>query len=543
MKRRPWFLILLAALCTLPATAQAHFMWLVVSGEAGKQRLEVYFSESAAPDNAELLAKLQSAKGVALHNGKALALEFKLSETSLSAPLAGDAHEGDAKGIYVASCDYGVISRGGETFLLKYYAQTGPTAASPAWRETLNAKELKFHVTPQLTDQGIRLTATFDGQPAAGAQVVVEGPEMASTELELNEQGEVTFAPQGSGLYSIRARHIERTSGEVGGAKYASIRHYATVALPVANVSADKAAGSLPELPHPVTSFGGAVANGNVYIYGGHQGEAHHYYHEAQSNELWRLNLTGQPEWKKIADGPGLQGLTMVAHGGKLYRLGGFIARNSQDEERDLSSQAAAACFDPQTNVWSDLPALPEPRSSFDAAVLGDTIYVVGGWNMQGADKPQWHKTAYALDLSQPELAWKALPETPFARRALALAAYNGKLYAIGGMQAEGGATTKAAVYDPATKTWAEAPALPGEGMEGFGASAFATGGHLYVSTISGQLLRLAADGASWEKVQHLDRERFFHRMLPVSDHQLIFVGGASMKVGKFSEVDLIPVD
>jgi hypothetical protein len=82
MKRRPWFLILLAALCTLPATAQAHFMWLVVSGEAGKQRLEVYFSESAAPDNAELLAKLQSAKGVALHNGKALALEFKLSETS-----------------------------------------------------------------------------------------------------------------------------------------------------------------------------------------------------------------------------------------------------------------------------------------------------------------------------------------------------------------------------------------------------------------------------------------------------------------------------
>jgi hypothetical protein len=63
------------------------------------------------------------------------------------------------------------------------------------------------------------------------------------------------------------------------------------------------------------------------------------------------------------------------------------------------------------------------------------------------------------------------------------------------------------------------------------------------VSTISGQLLRLAADGASWEKVQHLDRERFFHRMLPVSDHQLIFVGGASMKVGKFSEVDLIPVD
>ena len=110
-------------------------------------------------------------------------------------------------------------------------------------------------------------------------------------------------------------------------------------------------------------------------------------------------------------------------------------------------------------------------------------------------------------------------------------------------MQEKGGPTTKAAVYDPATKTWSEAPALPGEGMEGFGTSAFAVGGHLYVSTISGQLLRLAADGSAWEKVKQLEHERFFHRMLPVAENQLIFLGGASMTVGKFSEVDLITID
>ena len=37
------------------------------------------------------------------------------------------------------------------------------------------------------------------------------------------------------------------------------------------------------------------------------------------------------------------------------------------------------ARFDPESNSWEDLPPLPEGRSSLDAAVVGDTLYVVGG--------------------------------------------------------------------------------------------------------------------------------------------------------------------
>ena len=77
-------------------------------------------------------------------------------------------------------------------------------------------------------------------------------------------------------------------------------------------------------------------------------------------------------------------------------------------------------------------------------------------------------------------------------------------------------------------------------GIEGFGCSAFATGGHLYGSTMKGKLQRLADDGKSWEVIQKLERPRFFHRMLSLSDHQLISVGGASMGIGKFKEVDVI---
>src|SRR5690606_35943585 len=99
-------------------------------------------------------------------------------------------------------------------------------------------------------------------------------------------------------------------------------------------------------------------------------------------------------------------------------------------------------------------------RSSHDAAVVGDTIYVVGGWAMAGDEEHHWHDSAWMMDLSQPKLEWKPLPTTPFHRRALAAAAHNDKLYVIGGMQEEGGPTTRVAIYDPATGTWSEGPSL-----------------------------------------------------------------------------------
>jgi N-acetylneuraminic acid mutarotase len=232
----------------------------------------------------------------------------------------------------------------------------------------------------------------------------------------------------------------------------------------------------------------------------------------------------------------------MVGHGGKLYRIGGFIAKNKDGQEHDLWSLADVACYDPATNRWTEMSPLPQPRSSFDAAVLGDKIYVVGGWQIAGDAENTWHKTAYTLDLSEANPSWQALPEPPLQRRALSVAAHAGKIYAIGGMQREGGPTTRVDIFDPATGSWSEAPRLQGEPMDGFGSAAFATGGRLYVTTYSGKLQRLSQDGTAWEVVRQLERARFFHRLLPLSSTRLIILGGASMEEGKFEEVDLIDV-
>jgi N-acetylneuraminic acid mutarotase len=294
-------------------------------------------------------------------------------------------------------------------------------------------------------------------------------------------------------------------------------------------------------IPQMVTSFGAAIVGDELYIYGGHTGRAHTYYREAQANTLRRLDLKSG-KWKSLGEGPHLQGLAMVGHRGKLYRMGGFTAKNKDGEEHDLHSQATVSQYDPASKMWSVIVPMPEPRSSFDAAVLGDRIFVIGGWQMQGGSESQWAETAYSLNLSGENSQWEALPKPPFQRRALSVAAHDGKIYAIGGMQEKGGPTTAVDIFVVKKNTWTKGPNLQGEPMNGFGSSAFAVDGRLYVSTYNGTLQRLSADGSKFEIVEELDNARFFHRMLPLSKGKLISVGGASMQTGKFEEVDVIDV-
>jgi N-acetylneuraminic acid mutarotase len=298
----------------------------------------------------------------------------------------------------------------------------------------------------------------------------------------------------------------------------------------------------LTELPEPVTSFGGAVLNHRLYIYGGHTGKAHEYSVETQSNALRRLDLQNPGQWETVSTGPRLQGLAMIAYNGALYRIGGFSAHNHKGEESDLRSVADFARYDPQKNQWEDLPAMPVPRSSHDAVLIGDQLFVAGGWAL-GPGDPQWHDSAYVVDLSARKLSWDAIPKPPFKRRALALGQLQGQLYVIGGMQENGKPTTDVDIFNPQSGQWTSGPKIVGDGMEGFGASAWCVGDNLFVSTYSGKLQRLSAGADSWKVVAELKTDRFFHRMLPMDQRRLVLVGGASMTTGKFSELEVVDLE
>jgi N-acetylneuraminic acid mutarotase len=298
---------------------------------------------------------------------------------------------------------------------------------------------------------------------------------------------------------------------------------------------------SLPNLPRAITSFGAVRMGDWVYAYGGHFGKPHHYSIAGQSNQLQRVHMNSNSKWETVATGPKLQGLAMVEHNGVLYRVGGLVARNQESEEQDLYSQPNFARFDPKTGKWESLPPMPEARSSFDAAMLGEKLYVAGGWAMNGeGNESTWLKSAYAVDLSRQPIKWKRLTNPPFERRAVSVGAVNGKIVVVGGIQPNGKVTRDCAVFDPETGKWSDGPKLPSGEMEGFGTACCTVDGQLYVSTISGRLLQFSND--KWEQVRKLRSARFFHQMVPARDASLILIGGANMETGKFSSVDVVDV-
>ncbi|MFK8113108.1 MAG: hypothetical protein AB8B91_12950 [Rubripirellula sp.] len=521
--------------------AEAHFPWVTINEEGQA----VYFFGETPADRAYKLPE-SIAKATVDHISK----DGSFNRIEM-APNQGEDFVGlsSTEALSMQTClaskvTYGVYhgSR------LDYFTQhCGGQLPRQRGDQVSLDKQLELNAELIDTDSGVDVFIRRKGEPLVAAEVrlfCADGEEegVATTDAI----GKVSFSDKQveHGLNGILVGYTsEHEAGTLGAQAYGSVSRYLTATFldpqdfdAKVGVHSDR----YPAVPEMVTSFGAATAGDALYLYGGHTGPAHEYYAEAQASTLRRLDLKNPKSWEDLGNGPRLQGLAMVSHGGKLYRMGGFTAKNTKGEDKDLWSQAGVSCFDTATKQWTEMPSLPEPRSSFDAVVHGNQIIVVGGWKMQGDEEAQWMQTACKLDLSTQPLQWKSLPTPPFQRRALSVAAQDGKVYAIGGMQKEGGPTTRVDVLDLESSTWKRGPDLNGAGMDGFGSSSFSVGGSVYVTTYSGTLQKLASDGDSWETMTQLDNDRFFHRLLPVGQRGLLIVGGASMSSGKYEEIELI---
>lgn len=514
-----------------PLLAQAHFVWIVAGPTSPDGQVHVYFSEEAAPDNPELLARIAHAKLFQSAAGQISELPLVRDKESLAATPSGPGPKA-----FFLSLNYGVLAKGEETFQLRYYAKSYDKADPRVWTAVAQPSALPFEITPRMAGDEVQFEVTWQGKPQADIALTIEAEGIDNIEGTTSERGIFAAKLPAGKTVSIRAKHTENTAGEQDGKAYASVRHYATLSL---MVPAEVTSSKLPNLDPPVTSFGAAIAGDYAYVYGGHLGEAHHYSTEGQSARFARLNLKQPSQWEELAAVPKRTGLAMVPYQGKLIRVGGFEARNKGEEKEHLVSVADVASYDPATKTWTELTALPQGRSSHDAVVIGNSLYVVGGWSMNGEEKTVWQDDALVADLTQQPLVWQALPQPTFHRRAVSVGEWQGQLVVVGGMQQKGGPTQSTAFYNPSTKAWSDGPAVQGNAMDGFGSSAFAVGDTLYVSTMSGKLQRLSHDGQRFDTVAQLAHPRFFHRMLPTAEGQLLFIGGASMQTGKVAELEL----
>ncbi len=283
-------------------------------------------------------------------------------------------------------------------------------------------------------------------------------------------------------------------------------------------------ASNVAPLPRGLASFGCAIVDDSVFVYGGHCGRAHQHDRERQTGVLLRLDLSNPDRWHEIAVGPRLQSAALVAHAGQLYRVGGMQARNAAGEKSDLYSSDEIVRIDPATGATTLVARLPEPRSSHEAVVVGDRLYVFGGWTLAGADERP-AETAWAFDLTQPSQPPVAIPALP-PRRALAAAVVDGRIHAIGGMDEDGATCRETFVLDPNGSTgWQRGPDLP---FDGFGAAACVVDGVMFVSARSGVVHRLDVGANAFVAVAPLVVPRFFHRLVPLATNRLLAIGGAA---------------
>lgn len=531
---------LAAITCLAAPAAYAHFPWLI-RGEDGK--VAYFFGEDVSDRTYKLPPSIAAAQ---VHR---VGPEGKLEPVALSSVEKDDfvglvsSESVPSEGMLISHVTYG-IHRG---TLLDYYTvhQGGKL---PTNREAYKRVKSGLDLNAELVDadSGVDVYVTWKGEPAQGLEVhlyCAEGHEEGSATTDV--QGKVSFTDQQveKGLNGIRLGHTRKESAKLNEAAYDTAAHYLTVTFYDPDFSDDAVASAkFAPLPVGLTSFGAVRAGEAIYVYGGHTGKAHSYSNQSQSNKLLKLDLS-KPEsaWQEIAEGESLQGLGMVAYKNRLIVLGGFTARNAEGQEHDLHSQASVRAYDLASGQWSDLPSLPEPRSSHDAALIGSSVYVVGGWNLDGEQEANWHTTAWSMDLDATEPRWVELPKPPFQRRALAAVAHQGKLFAIGGMSQEAGPTKAVTVFDPQTKAWTEVAELLGEKpMAGFGAAGWSVEDQLIVTTYEGTIQRWDAEKQNWGLVGQSEDARFFHRLLPLSHHQLISVGGANMESGKFVNLEAI---
>ena len=232
MKSRS-FTAALLCLVAVASPAFAHFVWVAVEKDsAGQPAAHVWFSELAEPDSAELLDKIAAVK-VWSRSAAGQPTHVKVTKQTLAGgggELLGAVPAGTPA--LSSQINYGVISRGGATFLLQYHAKY--LDASAAELKALARDEaLSFDVVPQRSEKGYDLEVMFRGKPAAGSEIVILDPAGNETKVNADDAGRFQLAGATPGLYSIRAKWVVMEPGKQGDKEYPQVNHYSTLALRV----------------------------------------------------------------------------------------------------------------------------------------------------------------------------------------------------------------------------------------------------------------------------------------------------------------------
>ncbi len=540
------FLVLLISLLYASSEVQAHFPWLNTTTDG---KAVYFFGESLAEKTYKLPPTIAEAKVFTIDaSGKHLPLPTtKVTSDDFLGLVSNNPVPADTN--LASTVTYGLFG----TSRLDYYTlYLG--APLPKERKDSVLKKLKWDLQAGLTDTdtGIELQVQWKGKPVSDTEVHLygaDGEENGTAKLDSN--GIVTFTDKQvvAGINGIMFGHrVPDDSGSVNGKEYQSTAHYFTLTFqdPEHQKTAKQTRTLLKPLPTTLTSFGAATVNDYLYVFSGHQGSQHGFSKEGVSDNFRRIRFDDpSAEWEELAMHERAQSTALITDGTYLYRVAGLTFDNTSEEDTIFRSTTHFARYDIQENKWTDLAPLPSPRSSLDAAILGRSIYVAGGWNLEGAssEDAEWKEDILRFNLDKPEKGWQTLPGPGYNTRAASVAVYQNKLFLFGGIQTSN-ITRKVSIFDPSNETWSEGPELPSDSSAaGFATSSFATGGSLYVTGDSGIVYKLNETFDGWEQTGRLMYPRMFLRLVPADSQRLLAIGGTSRSGGRMASIEAFDVN
>lgn len=292
--------------------------------------------------------------------------------------------------------------------------------------------------------------------------------------------------------------------------------------------------------PLEMVSFGACVAERNFYVHGGHLGAPHTYSEENISKEFWRIPIDPKGKWERLEAGTPAQGFAMVSYNKKILKVGGSIATNKAGSSHNLHSVDTIEIYDIENNKWKHYDNLPDPRSSHESVIVGNTLYVIGGWDY-GNGREKW-LGGIQKDLADKQSKWVKMPEMPIEVRAFSIASNNQFIFIIGGMDG-GGTLNDLHIYDITEKKWSKSTKFPSRGsLRGFGSAATFLSGKLYASDSSNNIYEFNNKSKTWlNRKEKLKQPRFFHRMVNY-DNELYVIGGTNRKTGAVFSIESLEI-
>jgi DNA-binding CsgD family transcriptional regulator len=199
-------------------------------------------------------------------------------------------------------------------------------------------------------------------------------------------------------------------------------------------------------LPAPRANLSAAALDERIYVAGG-SGEATAPDNASTVQALFWVYDPEVNQWAELEALPNpLAGAQLVSDGTALYLLGGWDGQQMRDEVWRYAPERAN---DDEAGTWALLTRLATPQAFFGATVVGEEIYVIGGY-----DGKEELATASAYSIKTG--AWRTLPPLAVARGGLSVV-YDGlAVYALGGGWTRPLDTHER--FDPATGVWSNFP-------------------------------------------------------------------------------------